>query len=172
MKLLHQLESGDTVFIITDKYKIKKIKLAYEHLVKNKKERRLIDHPYQLSSSVALSGKVRLTKVSYFEEMDWNIGGHYIKRWREYEDTDKFAYISREDAESALESQISSKERTQLLTNSVKKDLDHEMSKIKSILNQYFKDINSSGLEDIAKISEYHNKLLNLHESIRILENK
>lgn len=95
-----------------------------------------------------------------------------MRRWHEYEDTDKFAYISREDAESALESQISSKERTQLLTNSVKKDLDHEMSKIKSILNQYFEDINSSGLEDIAKISEYHNKLLNLHESIRILENK
>lgn len=172
MKLLHQLESGDTVFIITDKYKIKEIKLAYEHLIKNKKERRLIDHPYQLSSSVALSGKVRLTKVSYFEEMDWKISGHYMRRWRKYEDTDKFAYISREDAESALESQISSKERTQLLTNSVKKDLDHEMSKIKSILNQYFEDINSSGLEEIAEISEYHHKLLNLHESIRILENK
>ena len=39
MKTLHKLESGDTIFIITDKYQIKEITLKYEHLLENRKDR-------------------------------------------------------------------------------------------------------------------------------------
>ena len=79
MKTLHKLESGDTIFIITDKYQIKEITLKYEHLLENRKDRWMIDQPYQLKSDIVKHGRVRLTKVSFHEEMDWD-GCHYLKR--------------------------------------------------------------------------------------------
>lgn len=166
MQYFQRLESGDKIFFIDDKYQIKEIKLDYEHLVKDQKNRRLIDRPYQLSSRVAKFGKVRLTKVTAHEEMDWSIAGHYLKRWRTFEDTDKFAYISREDAEAALESQISKEERFEFLFNSVKKDLDYYVKTIKSTLDQYFNDIDSLHLEDAADESDDHQKIIELYHSL------
>ena len=166
MKTLHKLESGDTIFIITDKYQIKEITLKYEHLLENRKNRWMIDRPYQLKSDIVKHGRVRLTKVSFHEEMDWD-GCHYLKRWRDYDDTDMYAYLSREDAEAFLESQISKEERFESLHIKVKEDLSDYLQDVKNTLSNYIENIKTSDLENVATKSKEHQNLLNLYDAIQ-----
>lgn len=90
MQIFHKLESGDKIFVITDQYQIKEITLKYEHLLEDRKDRWMIDRPYQLKSDIVKHGRMRLTKVTFHEEMVWD-GCHVLKRWRTYEDADKYA---------------------------------------------------------------------------------
>ena len=81
MKIFHKLEVGDKIFVITDRYKIKEVKLTYDQLRKDRKDRWSVDRPYQLESDLVFGGRVKLIKVTYHEEMDWSLSGHYLKRW-------------------------------------------------------------------------------------------
>ena len=166
MQIFHKLEAGDKIFVITDRYKIKEVKLTYDQLRKDRKDRRSVDRPYQLESDLVFGGRVKLIKVTYHEEMDWSLSGHYLKRWREYEDTDKYAYLSREAAEAALESQISEEERFKVLLDSVKKDLDEHVKEVRSILSKYLEDLEDSDLDSVAEESDDHQKLLQIFEAI------
>lgn len=165
MQIFHKLEVGDKIFVITDQYKIKEVKLGCDHLRKDLKDRWFVDRPYQLKSDLVFNGRVKLIKVTYHEEMVWD-GMHVLKRWFTYEDTDKYAYLSREAAEAALESQISEEERFKVLLDSVKKDLDEHVEEIRSILSKYLEDLEDSDLDDVAETSDDHQKLLQIFESI------
>lgn len=165
MQIFHKLEVGDKIFVITDQYKIKEVKLVYDQLREDRKDRWTVDRPYQLKSDLVFNGRVKLTKVTYHEEMVWD-GCHVLKRWSTYEDTDKYAYLSREAAEAALTSQISDDERFKVLLNDVEKDLDYHVEKVRSILSDYLEDVESSKLDSLAKESEAHQKLLRLYDSI------
>ena len=165
MQIFHKLEVGDKIFIITDQYKIKEIKLNCDQLRKDRKDRRSVDRPYQLESDLVFGGRVKLIKVTYHEEMVWD-GMHVLKRWFTYEDTGKYAYLSREAAEAALESQISEEERFKVLLDSVKKDLDKHIEEVRSILSEYLEDLEDSDLDDVAEKSDDHQKLLRIFEAI------
>lgn len=165
MQIFHKLESGDKIFVITNQYQIKEITLKYEHLLEDRKDRWIIDRPYQLKSDIVKHGRIRLTKVTFHEEMVWD-GCHVLKRWRTYEDTDKYAYLSREAAESALKSQISEEERFKVLLSSVKKDLDKHVEEVRRILSEYLEDIEDSKLTKTAQKSKDHQDLQKLYDSI------
>ena len=165
MQLFHRLESDDKIFVVTDQYKIKEVTLKYEHLLKNKQDRWFVDRPYQLESDLVFNGRVKLIKVTYHEEMVWD-GMHVLKRWYTYEDTGKYAYISREAAEAALESQVSEEERFKVLLDTVKKDLDKHVEKVRSILSKYLEDLEDSDLDNVAEESDDHQKLLQIFEAI------
>lgn len=165
MQIFHKLEVGDKIFVITDQHKIKEVKLTYDQLRKDRKDRWTVDRPYQLESDLVFGGRVKLIKVTYHEEMVWD-GMHVLKRWFTYEDTGKYAYLSREAAEAALESQISEEERFKVLLDSVKKDLDKHVEEVRSILSKYLEDLEDSDLDDIAEKSDDHQKLLQIFEAI------
>ena len=107
-----------------------------------------------------------MTKVSFHEEMDWD-GYHYLKRWRDYDDTDMYAHLSREDAEAFLESQISKEERFESLHIKVKEDLSDYLQDVKNILSNYIENIKTSDLENVATKSKEHQNLLNLYDAIQ-----
>lgn len=165
MQIFHKLEAGDKIFIITDQYKIKEIKLNCDQLRKDRKDRPTVDRPYQLESDLVFNGRVKLIKVTHHEEMVWD-GMHVLKRWFTYEDTGKYAYLSCEAAEAALESQISEEERFKVLLDSVKKDLDKHVKEVQSILSKYLEDLEDSDLDDVAEKSDDHQKLLQIFEAI------
>ena len=165
MQIFHKLEVGDKIFVIDDKYKIKEVTLVYDQLREDRKDRWTVDQPYQLESNLVFNGRVKLVKVTYREEMVWD-GHHTMKRWTEFEDTDKYAYLSREAAEAALESQISSEERFKIIRDTTEKELDSHVEEIRSILSSYLEDIVSSKLGNLAENSEDHQKLLRIYESI------
>ena len=165
MQIFHKLEVGDKIFVITDRYKIKEVKLTYDQLRKDRKDRRSVDRPYQLESDLVFGGRVKLIKVTYHEEMVWD-GMHVLRRWFTYEDTEKYAYLSREAAEAALESQISEEERFKVLLSSVKKDLDEHVEEVRSILSKYLEDLEDLDLDDVAEKSDDHQKLLRIFEAI------
>ena len=168
MQIFHKLEVGDKIFVITDQYQIKEVKLTYDQLRKDRKDRWTVDRPYQLESDLVFDGRVKLIKVPYHEEMVWD-GMHVLKRWFTYEDTGKYAYLSREAAEAALESQISKEERFKVLLNNVKKDLDKHVEEVRSILSKYLEDLEDledSDLDSVAEESDDHQKLLQIFEAI------
>lgn len=166
MKYFQRLESGDKIFFIDDKNQIKGVELRYEHLKEDEKDRRTIDGHYQLKSNTVEGGSyIPLTKVTYHEEMVWD-GLHVLKRWFTYEDTGKYAYLSREAAEAALESQISKEERFKVLLNTAKKDLDKHIEEVQSILSKYLEDLKDSDLDNVAEESDDHQKLLKIFEAI------
>ncbi len=165
MQIFHKLEVGDKIFVITDQYKIKEVKLSCDHLRKDRKDRWFVDRPYQLESDLVFNGRVKLIKVTYHEEMVWD-GMHALKRWYTYEDTGKYAYLSREAAEAALESQVSEEERFKVLLDTTKKDLDKHVEKVRSILSKYLEDIKDSNLDNVAEESDDHQKLLQIFKAI------
>lgn len=166
MRYLQQLESGDTVFIITDDDQIKEIKLKYEHLKDDEKDRKTLDGHYQIKSNIVESGSyIPLTKVTYHEEMEWD-GCHVLKRWYEYEDTDKVAYLSIDEAQSHLNDMIYQNSVIYELQSNAKNELESHLSAVKLILSRYFDLIDRHDIEASLLKTEDHQNLLKLRDSI------
>lgn len=166
MQYLQRLEIGDKIFIIDEDNQIEEIVLRYEHLKENKKDRRTLDGKYQLKSDIVESGRyIWLTKVTYHEEMEWD-GCHFLKRWYEYEDTDKVAYLSIDEAQSHLNDMIYQNSVIYELQSNAKNQLESHLSAVKLILSRYFDLIDRYDIEQSLLKSEDHQKLLKLRDSI------
>ena len=166
MQYLQRLESGDKIFIIDDENQIKEITLKYEHLKDDKKDRKTLDGRYQLKSNIVESGSyIPLTKVTYHEEMEWD-GCHVLKRWYEYEDTDKVAYLSIDEAQSHLNDMIYQDSVIYELQSNAKNELESHLSAVKSILSRYFDLIDRHDIEASLLKTEDHQNLLKLRDSI------
>lgn len=166
MQYLQRLEIGDKIFIIDDENQIKEITLKYEHLKDDEKDRRTLEGHYQLKSNIIESGSyIPLTKVTYHEEMEWD-GCHVMKRWYEYEDTDKVAYLSIDEAQSHLNDMIYQNSMIYELQSNAKNQLESHLSAVKLILSRYFDLIDQYDIEESLLKSEDHQKLLKLRDSI------
>ena len=166
MQYLHRLEIGDKIFIIDEDNQIKEVTLKYEHLKENKKDRRTLEGHYQLKSNIIESGSyIPLTKVTYHEEMEWD-GCHVMKRWYDYEDTDKVAYLSFDEAQSHLNDMIYQNSVIYELQSNAKNQLESHLSAVKLILSRYFDLIDRYNIDESLLKSEEHQKLLKLRDSI------
>lgn len=166
MRYLQQLESGDTVFIITDDDQIKEIKLKYEHLKEAEKDRKTLDGCYQIKSNTVESGSyIPLTKVTYHEEMEWD-GCHVMKRWFEYEDTDKVAYLSLDEAQSHLNDMIYQRDLIDKIQLDARRELESHLTAVKLILSNYFDLIDRHDIEASLLKTEDHQSLVKLRDSI------
>lgn len=166
MQYLQRLEIGDKIFIIDDNDQIQEIVLRYEHLKENKKDRRTLDGHYQIKSNIVESGSyIPLTKVTYREEMEWD-GCHVMKRWYDYEDTDKVAYLSLDEAQSHLNDLISQQNLLAKFQTNANRELEPHLTAIKQILSQYFNEVDRYNIDESLLKSEEHQKLLKLRESI------
>lgn len=166
MRYLQRLESGDKIFIIDDENQIKEITLKYEHLKDDKKDRRTLEGHYQLKSKIVESGSyIPLTKVTYHEEMEWD-GCHVLKRWYEYEDTDKVAYLSIDEAQSHLNDMIYQNSVIYELQSNAKNELESHLAAVKMILSNYFDLIDRHDIEASLLKTEDHQNLLKLRDSI------
>lgn len=166
MQYLQRLEIGDKIFIIDDNDQIQEIVLKYEHLKENHEDRRTLDGTYQLKSDIVESGQyIWLTKVTYHEEMEWD-GCHVMKRWYDYEDTDKVAYLSFDEAQSHLNDMIYQNSVIYELQSNAKNELESHLSAVKLILSNYFDLIDRHDIEASLLKSEDHQKLLKLRDSI------
>lgn len=166
MRYLQRLESGDKIFIIDDENQIKEITLKYEHLKDDKKDRKTLDDHYQIKSNIVESGSyIPLTKVTYHEEMEWD-GCHVLKRWYEYEDTDKVAYLSLDEAQSHLNDMIYQNSVIYELQSNAKNKLESHLAAVKMILSNYFDLIDRHDIEASLLKTEDHQNLLKLRDSI------
>lgn len=166
MQYLQRLEIGDKIFIIDEDNQIEEIVLRYEHLKENKKDRRTLDGKYQLKSDIVESGQyICLTKVTYHEEMEWD-GCHVMKRWYDYEDTDKVAYLSLDEAQSHLNDLICQRSTMDALQTNADRELEPHLTAIKQILSQYFDEVDRYNIDESLLKSEEHQKLLKLRDSI------
>lgn len=166
MQYLQRLESGDKIFIIDNENQIKEITLKYEHLKDDKKDRKTLDGVYQLKSNIVESGSyIELTKVTYHEEMEWD-GCHVMKRWYEYEDTDKVAYLRYDEAQSHLNDMIYQSSVMYELQSNAKNELESHLTAVKLILSNYFDLIDRYDIEASLLKTEDHQNLLKLHDSI------
>lgn len=166
MQYLQRLEIGDKIFFIDEDNRIEEIVLRYEHLKENKKDRRTLDGKYQLKSDIVESGQyIWLTKVTYHEEMEWD-GCHFLKRWYEYEDTDKVAYLSIDEAQSHLNDLISQQNLLAKFQSDADRELEPHLTAIKQTLSQYFDEVDRYSIEQSLLKSEDHQKLLKLRDSI------
>lgn len=166
MQYLQRLEIGDKIFLIDDNDQINEIVLRYDHLKENKKDRRTLDGKYQLKSDIVESGQyIWLTKVTYHEEMEWD-GFHVMKRWYDYEDTDKVAYLSFDEAQSHLNDLISHQNLLAKFQSDADRELKPHLTAIKQILSQYFDKVDQYDIEQSLLKSEEHQKLLKLRDSI------
>lgn len=166
MQYLQRLEIGDKIFIIDEDNQIEEIVLRYEHLKENKKDRRTLDGKYQLKSDIVESGQyIWLTKVTYHEEMEWD-GCHVMKRWYDYEDTDKVAYLSFDEAQSHLNDMICQQNLLAKFQSDADRELEPHLTAIKQILSQYFDKVDQYNIDESLLKSEEHQKLLKLRDSI------
>ena len=166
MQYFQRLESGDKIFIIDNENQIKEVELRYEHLKDDEKDRKTLDGRYQLKSNIVESGSyIPLTKVTYREEMEWD-GCHVMKRWFEYEDTDKVAYLSLDEAQSHLNDMIYQNSVIYELQSNAKNALESHLTAVKLILSNYFDLIDRHDIEASLLKSEDHQKLLRLLNSI------
>lgn len=166
MQYLQRLESGDKIFFIDDENQIKEVELRYEHLKEDQKDRKTLEGKYQLKSNIVESGSyIQLTKVTYHEEMEWD-GCHVMKRWFEYEDTDKVAYLSFDEAQSHLNDLIYQREVMDELQSDAKNELEPHLTAIKSILSNYFDRVDRHDIEESFLKSEDHQKFAKLRDSI------
>lgn len=166
MQDLQRLEIGDKIFFIDEDNQIEEIVLKYEHLKENHEDRRTLDGRYQLKSNTVESGSyIPLTKVTYHEEMEWD-GCHVLKRWYDYEDTDKVAYLSLDEAQSHLNDLIYQKSTMDALQTNANRELEPHLTAIKQILSQYSDEVDRYDIEESLLKSEEHQKLLKLRESI------
>lgn len=101
MNIFKHLKHGDKVFIIDNNNKINEIKIDLEHITKNIDDRRPLFKNYRIKSRFAKFGRIKLVRTILHEEMFWN-KYHYLKKWYEYEKTDKVAYLSLRDAEKRI----------------------------------------------------------------------
>ena len=166
MQYLQRLEIGDKIFFIDEDNQIKEVTLKYEHLKDDKKDRRTLEGHYQLKSNIIESGSyIPLTKVTYHEEMEWD-GCHVMKRWYDYEDTDKVAYLSFDEAQSHLNDLICQRSTMDALQTNANRELEPHLTAIKQILSQYFDKVDQYDIEQSLLKSEDHQKLLKLRDSI------
>lgn len=166
MQYLQRLESRDKIFIIDDRNRIREIELECGHLTEDDKDRRTLEGHYQLKSNIVESGSyIPLTKVTYHEEMEWD-GCHVLKRWYEYEDTDKVAYLSYDEALSHLKDMIYQQDVMNELQANVNHELEPHLAAIKLILSNYFDLIDRHDIEASLLKSEDHQNLLKLRDSI------
>ena len=166
MQYLQRLEIGDKIFFIDEDNRIEEIVLKYDHLKENHEDRRTLDGKYQLKSDIVESGQyIWLTKVTYHEEMEWD-GCHVLKRWYDYEDTDKVAYLSFDEAQSHLNDLICQKSTMDALQTNANRELEPHLTAIKQILSQYFDKVDQYDIEESLLKSEDHQKLLKLRDSI------
>ena len=166
MQYLQRLESRDKIFFIDDSNQINEIKLKYEHLKEDRKDRRTLDGKYQLKSNIVESGSyIPLMKVTYREEMEWD-GCHVMKRWFEYEDTDKVAYLSFDEAQSHLKDLIYQRDVMDELQSDAKNEIEPHLTAIKLILSSYSDMVDRHDIEESLLKSEDHQKLLRLLNSI------
>lgn len=166
MQYLQRLEIGDKIFIIDEDNQIEEIVLRYEHLKENKKDRRTLEGHYQLKSNIIESGSyIPLTKVTYHEEMEWD-GCHIMKRWYDYEDTDRVAYLSFDEAQSHLNDLISQQNLLAKFQSDADRELKSHLTAIKQILSQYFDEVDRYNIDESLLKSEEHQKLLKLRDSI------
>ena len=166
MQYLQRLEIGDKIFIIDEDNQIEEIVLRYEHLKENKKDRRTLDGKYQLKSDIVESGQyIWLTKVTYHEEMEWDVC-HVMKRWYDYEDTDRVAYLSFDEAQSHLNDLISQQNLLAKFQSDADRGLKSHLTAIKQILSQYFDEVDRYNIDESLLKSEEHQKLLKLRDSI------
>ena len=101
MNIFKHLKHGDKVFIIDNNNKINEIKIDLEHITKNIDDRRPLFKNYRIKSRFAKFGRIKLVRTILHEEMFCN-KYHYLKKWYEYEKTDKVAYLSMRDAEKRI----------------------------------------------------------------------
>lgn len=166
MQYLQRLEIGDKIFFIDEDNQIKEVTLKYEHLKDDEKDRRTLEGHYQLKSNIIESGSyIPLTKVTYHEEMEWD-GCHVMKRWYDYEDTDKVAYLSFDEAQSHLNDLICQRSTMDALQTNANRELEPHLTAIKQILSQYFDEVDRYNIDESLLKSEEHQKLLRLRDSI------
>lgn len=166
MRYLQKLESGDKIFFINDEDQIKEVELRYEHLKEDQKDRKTLEGKYQLKSNTVESGSyIPLTKVTYHEEMEWD-GCHVMKRWFEYEDTDKVAYLSYDEAQSHLNDLIYQQDVMNELQSDARNELEPYLTAIKLILSNYFDQVDRHDIEASFLKSEDHLKFVKLRDSI------
>lgn len=166
MQYLQRLEIGDKIYFINSKNQIKEIVLEYGHLKDNREDRRAIDENYHLKSEIIESGSnIQLTKVTYHEEMEWD-GCHVLKRRYDYEDTDKVAYLSIDDARADLNDMICQSNVMNEIQTNANRELEPHLTAIKQILSQYFDEVDRYDIEESLLKSEDHQKLLRLRDSI------
>lgn len=166
MQYLQRLESGDKIFFIDDENQIKEIKLKYEHLKEDEHDRKTLDGHYQLKSNTVESGSyIPLTKVTYHEEMEWN-GHHVMKRWFEYEDTDKVAYLSFDEAQSHSNDLIYQRGVMDELQSDANREIEPHLTAVKQILSNYFDRVDRHDIEESFLKSEDHQKFVKLRDSI------
>ena len=166
MQYLQRLEIGDKIFFIDEDNRIEEIVLKYDHLAENREDRRAIDENYQLKSDIVESGQyIWLTKVTYHEEMEWD-GCHVMKRWYDYEDTGKVAYLSFDEAQSHLNDLIYQRSTMDALQTNANRELEPHLTAIKQILSQYFDEVDRYNIDESLLKSEEHQKLLKLRDSI------
>lgn len=166
MQYFQRLEAKDKIFIIDDRDRIKEIRLEYEHLKEDHKDRRTLNGVYQLKSNIVESGSyIELTKVTYHEEMEWD-GCHVMKRWYEYEDTDKVAYLRYDEAQFHLKDMLYQRDVMNELQANVSHELRPHLTAIKLILSNYSDMVDRHDIEESLLKSEDHQNLLKLRDSI------
>ena len=166
MQYLQRLESRDKIFFIDDEDQIKEIKLQFSHLKEDEHNRKTLDGRYQLKSNTVESGSyIPLTKVTYHEEMEWD-GCHVMKRWFEYEDTDKVAYLSFDEAQSHLNDLIYQRDVMDELQSDANRELEPHLTAVKQILSNYFDRVDRHDIEESLLKSEDHQSLVKLRDSI------
>lgn len=89
-----------------------------------------------------------------------------MKRWYDYEDTDKVAYLSFDEAQSHLNDLICQRSTMDALQTNADRELKPHLTAIKQILSQYFDKVDQYDIEESLLKSEDHQKLLKLRDSI------
>lgn len=89
-----------------------------------------------------------------------------MKRWFEYEDTDKVAYLSFDEALSHLKDMIYQQDVMNELQANVNRELEPHLTAIKLILSNYSDMVDRHDIEESLLKSEDHQKLLRLLNSI------
>lgn len=93
-------------------------------------------------------------------------GCHVLKRWYEYEDTDKVAYLSIDESQSHLNDMIYQNSVIYELQSNAKNELESHLSAVKLILSRYFDLIDRHDIEALLLKTEDHQNLLKLRDSI------
>lgn len=89
-----------------------------------------------------------------------------MNRWYEYEDTDKVAYLSIDEAQSHLNDMIYQSSVMHELQSSAKNELESHLNAVKLILSNYFDLIDRHDIEASLLKTRDHQNLLKLRDSI------
>ena len=145
--------------------KVKEITLDETHLIEDHRDRKPIDRQYKLKSdTIESSSDVRLIKVTRHEELS----DHYVKQFYfDYEDADKVAYLSFDDAQAHLNDMNRQRSDVIELQKDANRELESHLKAINLILSDYFDRVDRHDIEaTILNNDEEHKRLLVLQESI------